>query len=367
MNRRQRQQRPHAAGLASGRRNSRRTGRDPAGPTRQLSSSPASLGQQARRPAPRRRARRDARRLGARRHRVVGAELAAQQAAQPPDVRRDLFRRLELHDLPRAASRADRHRVRAVQKLGAADARQLAAKQFDRDRRANDRSARRRRAATPRPARRDRPAGRASCAARSRCPRARQTPPGFSTASARRRRGTGPAARPSRAPAGRSRNSASGCPTTSGDGRNRARVGRLPGRRRGAHDLPRRDLPDQPVLDLGHQKIRVAAIRQPHDRAGHDVGIAAASPRSSTRSRSLQTRRIQSPSSARPWPASSDAGKADRLLPAARRAEARMPHRNRLVFGQRIAKTQHRLHRQLMIGRAHRLDHGVARRPTPSR
>ena len=94
--------------------------------------------------------------LGARRRRIVSAELAAQQAAEPPDIRRDLFRRLELHDLPRAISRAYRDRIRAVQQLRAADARQLAAVELDRDRQPIDPSARKRRgsasASTPRSA-----------------------------------------------------------------------------------------------------------------------------------------------------------------------------------------------------------------------
>ena len=72
-------------------------------------------------------------RIGARCHRVLGSKLAAQQSAQSPDVGRDFFRGLELHDFPRAARRADRNRIRPVQKLGAADARRFAAEQLDRD------------------------------------------------------------------------------------------------------------------------------------------------------------------------------------------------------------------------------------------
>jgi hypothetical protein len=53
------------------------------------------------------------------------------------------------------------------------------------------------------------------------------------------------------------------------------------------------------------------------------------------------------------------AGKVDRLLPAAIRAEAKIPHRRGLVFGEWLAKSQYQFHRKLMIRRPDRLDRGI--------
>ena len=216
-------------------------------------------------------------RRSAGRGRIVGAELAAQQAAEPPDFRRDLFRRLELHDLPRAAGRADRDRIRAVQQLRAADAGELAAIQFNGERdgmipapddarrqwlgqhadigRQGDGRALREagifgrcedRLAPPRLL----PCGEAELVFRHARPRTRRQveeqrqrlPDG-------RRRGVG----------------------------DRIRIGRLPLHSRRAQNLPCRHLSHQPVLDLGDEPVVVAAPAGARRRR-HDIR-SAASPR----------------------------------------------------------------------------------------
>lgn len=54
------------------------------------------------------------------------------------------------------------------------------------------------------------------------------------------------------------------------------------------------------------------------------------------------------------------ARKVDRLLPATIRAEADIPHRRRLVFGEGFAERQHQLDRKLVVRRSYRLDHRIA-------
>ena len=165
---------------------------------------------------------------------------------------------------------------------------------------------------------------------------AKRRRPGFSTVSARRRPGTGPAGgcASRRWPADRETAPAAAATVKGGAGTASGMedphgVGRRP------RDLPRRDFSRQPVLDFGDEEIRRARDRgQPHDRAGHDVGVRLRDREADPFALRSTTRRIQSPSRARPWPASSTPGKLIVCCGCPGAPMTCMPDRNRLVFGE---------------------------------